>query len=107
MFDSIKNVVEQAIAGNLDSQSLGQAAGAHLDSVSDDQLADHLQTAGSNLQQQGQGDLAQQVTSLIGQLQSNPSEARATIVAFIQNNPQVLQHFAPQFAQGILSRVGV
>lgn len=90
MFDSIKDAVEQAVGG-----------------VGDGELAGHLQTAADNAQQQGQGDIAQQVTGLISQLQQNPGDARTAIVSFVQSNPQVLQHFAPGFAQGILSKFGV
>jgi hypothetical protein len=107
MFDSIKNVVEQAASGKLDPQALASAVEGHLSTVDDGQLAGHLQTAATNLQQQGQGDLAQQAMALVGQLQSNPSDAKAAIVSFVQSNPQILQHFAPEFARGILSRIGM
>lgn len=107
MFDSIKGAVEQAAGGNLDPSQLASAVESHLGSVGNDELAGHLQTAANNAQQQGQGDLAQQVTGLISQLQQNPGDARTAIVAFVQSNPQILQHFAPGFAQGILSKLGV
>lgn len=107
VFDSLKGMVEQAASGNVDQQALGQAANDHVANTDPGELQDHLQTAASNLQQNGQGDLAQQATSLISQLQSNPSEAKNAVVSFIKNNPQVLQHFAPNFAQGILSKLGI
>ncbi|HKU66317.1 MAG TPA: hypothetical protein VJP85_00930 [Candidatus Baltobacteraceae bacterium] len=107
MFDSLKGMVEQAASGNVDPQALGQAASDHVANCDPGELQDHLQTAASNLQQNGQGDLAQQASSLISQLQSNPSGAKDAVVSFIQNNPQVLQHFAPGFAQGILSKIGL
>jgi len=107
MFDDLKNMAEQALGGNLDPQAVEQAAGEHLNSMDNSQIADHLQTAATNLQQQGQGDLAQQAMSLISQVQTNPSGAKDAIASFVSSNPQVLQHFAPGFAQGILSRIGV
>ncbi|HZY97431.1 MAG TPA: hypothetical protein VFE35_10030 [Candidatus Cybelea sp.] len=107
MFDAIKTVAEQAMSGQLDSSAVGQAVSDHLDTVSNDQLSDHLQTAASNLQASGQNDLAQQVTGLVQQISSNPSGAKDTVVSFIQSNPQVLQHFTPDFAQGIASRLGL
>ena len=64
-----------------------------------------MQTAADNLQQQGNGDLGQQAMSLAEQVRSNPSGAKDAVVSFIKNNPQVLQHFAPSFAQGILSKL--
>ena len=105
MFDSIKNAVEQAASGNLDPQALEQAAGDHVASIDNDQLAGHLQTAATNLQGQGQGELAQQAMALISQVQSNPQGAKVAVIAFMKNNPQVIAHFAPEFAQGILARL--
>ena len=107
MFDAIKGFAEQAISGELDSTTVGQAVSDHLDNVDNDRLSDRLQTAASNLQADGQGDLAQQVTGLVQQISANPSGAKDTVVSFIQQNPEVLQHFAPDFVQGIASRLGV
>lgn len=107
MFDSIKGVVEEAAGGNLDPAQLAAAVESHLGTLGDDELAGHLQTAADNAQQQGNPDIAQQVTGLISQLQSNPGDARAAIVSFVQNNPQILQHFAPEFAQGVLAKFGI
>ncbi len=107
MFDNLKNMVEQAASGALDSQSVGGAANDHVNSMDNNELAGHVETAANNLQQNGQNDLAQQAMGLVSQLRSNPSGAKDAVVSFIQNNPQVLQHFAPNFAQGILSKVGL
>jgi hypothetical protein len=38
---------------------------------------------------------------------SNPSSVKNMVVSFIQSNPQVLEHFGPEFAQGIASRLGL
>lgn len=105
MFDSLEKLASQVMGGNIDPQALGQAVSQHLGTLDSDQLSDHLQTAATNLAQNGQGDLAQQATGLIEQIASNPGSATGAVVSFIQNNPQVLQHFAPEFAQGILSRI--
>jgi hypothetical protein len=59
MFDLVKNIAEQA---NLDPSALDQAVTEHLGTLNNNQLSDHLQTAASNLQNSGQGDLASQVT---------------------------------------------
>ncbi len=107
VFDAIKNAAQEMTSGNLDSNKVGQAVSDHLDSVSGDQLSDHLQTAASNLQQNGQSDLAGQVTALVQQISSNPSGAKDTIVAFVTNNPAVLQHFSPDFIAGIASKLGL
>ena len=84
-----------------------QAASQHVNQCDSGELAGHLQTAATNMQQQGQGDLAQQAMNLVSQLRSNPSGAKDAVVAFIKNNPQVLQHFAREFSQGILSKIGL
>jgi len=107
VFDAIKNAAQQMMSGNLDSNKVGQAVSDHLGTVNDNQLTDHLQTAASNLQQNGQSDLAGQVSQLVQQIGSNPSGAKETIVAFVTNNPAVLQHFSPEFVQGIASKLGL
>jgi pyridoxal/pyridoxine/pyridoxamine kinase len=115
MFDDLKSMAEQALAGKLDPQVLasadpqavGQAASEHLGTMDNAEITGHLQTATTNLQLQGQGDLAQQAMALVSQVQSNPSGAKDAIAAFVSSNPQILQHFAPSFAQGILSRIGL
>ena len=106
MFDEVKTMAERAMSGNADPQALEQAASAHIDQMDQGEVSDHLQTAATNLQSQGQPDLAQQALGLVSQLRSNPGGgAKDEVVNFITSNPQVLQHFAPSFAQGILSRL--
>ncbi|MBV8363347.1 MAG: hypothetical protein JO018_04110 [Candidatus Eremiobacteraeota bacterium] len=104
MFDQLKGMAEQVMSGNVDQQQVQQAASDHLDSMDQGEIADHLQTAASNMQNQGQDGLAQQAMGLVSQLKSG-GDAKSAVVQFIASNPQVLQHFAPSFAQGILSRL--
>ena len=106
MFDSIENAIKQATGGNIDPAQLASAVESHLGSLDDGELAGHLQTAAGNAQQQGQGDVARQIVGLVEQLHQNPDDARSAIVSFVRNNPQILQHFAPEFAQGVLSKFG-
>jgi hypothetical protein len=105
VFNSVENMVEQAMLGNLESGLLGRAISDHLGTMNNDQLSGHLQTAASNLQTNGQGGLAQQISGIAQQVASNPSSAKDAVVAFVENNPQVLAQFAPEFAQGIMSRL--
>ncbi|MFY9665983.1 MAG: hypothetical protein WAL67_16745 [Candidatus Cybelea sp.] len=107
MFDAIKNVAEQMMSGNVNSAAVGEAVSNHLDSVGTDGLSDHLQNAASNLQDNGQAGDAQQVAALVEQIRSNPAGAKDAVVAFIQGNPQLLQHFSPEFVQGIASKLGL
>ena len=104
MFDQLKGVAEQVMSGNVDQQQVQQAASDHLDSMDQGEIANHLQTAADNLQNQGQEGLAQQAMGLVSQLQSG-GDVKGEVVRFIASNPQVIQHFAPSFAQGILSRL--
>lgn len=105
MFNNLENMVQQAVSGNVDPQAVEQAANQHVQQLDNGELANHVETAANNLQQQGNNDLAQQAMGLVQQLRSNPSGAKDAVVSFIKNNPQVLQHFAPSFAQGILSKL--
>jgi len=106
MFDQVKTIAERAMSGNVDSEALEQAASDHVSEMDQGEISDHLQTAATNLQNQGQPDLAQQALNLVSQLRSNPGGgAKDAVVSFIASNPDVLQHFAPSFAQGILSRL--
>lgn len=105
MFNNLEDMVQKAVSGNVDPQAVEQAAAQHVQQCDNGELADHMQTAADNLQQQGNGDLGQQAMSLAEQVRSNPSGAKDAVVSFIKNNPQVLQHFAPSFAQGILSKL--
>ncbi len=105
--NDLKNLIGQVTSGNVDRQALGDAASEHVNSMDSGQLTDHLQTAAQNAQQNGQGDLASQIQGVITQAQSNPDAAKGAVVELIKNNPQIIQHFAPQFAQGILGKLGV
>lgn len=108
MFDSIKNLGAQLLGGggSIDPQALEQAVTDHIGNTDAGELGDHLQTAASNLQQQGQGDLAQQAIGIVSKLQSDPAGAKDEAIAFITNNPDIIQHFAPDFAKGILAKLG-
>jgi len=105
MFDEVKSMAQRAMGSDADPQAMQQATSEHLDSMDQGEVSDHLEAAATNLQNQGQGDLAQQAMNLVSQLRSNPGGAKDAVVSFIASNPQVLQHFAPSFAQGILSRL--
>lgn len=87
-----------------DPQALAQAASDHLSQIDSGQLSDHLQTAAQSLQQNGQGDLAQQLLGLAGSA-GNGGSVVSEVTSFISSNPQVLEHFAPDFAQGILGKL--
>lgn len=104
--DGLNNILGQFTSGNVDPQSVANAASQHVSDMDPGQLSDHLQTAASNAQQAGQGDIASQIQAIVGQLQSNPDGAKAAVIDLVRNNPQIVQHFAPEFLQGIAGKLG-
>ena len=107
MFDELKNVAGGLLGGNADPQAIGDAASEHVQNMDPNELGGHLETAAGNLQANGQGDVAQQVLGIASKLQSDPGGARDEAIALVRSNPQILQHFAPGFAQGILGKIGM
>lgn len=108
MFDQLKELAGGALGGgDVDPQAVDDAAADHINTMDGSELGDHLDTAGRNLQQNGQGNLAQQVMSIASQARDNPDAAKSAAIDLVKNNPQIIQHFAPEFAQGILGRLGL
>lgn len=95
----------QDVCGNVDQQTLSQAASDHVQSVSPDELTQHLQTAADNASQNGQEGTAQQITDMISRNASNPQGLKDEVVSLVTNNPQVLQNFLPDFAKSLLARL--
>lgn len=100
----IGNMIERATGGG-DEQSLGQAAEQHLGDMTPEDVNQHLQTAADNANQNGQPDVAQEIEGMISRKQADPEELKTAAVDYIKRNPQVLTHFAPSFAQGLLNRL--
>jgi len=105
MLNNVEGMLQQYTGGGGDTQQLEQATSDHVESMGSDDLVGHLRTAAQNMNQNGQSGMAQQVESMISERQSNPEDLKSAAVSFIRNDPQVLTHFAPSFAQGILNRV--
>lgn len=101
----MEGALKRAVSGEIDSNSLQQATQQHVQSADPQAVANNMQTAASNAQQNGQPDLAQQITSMLQQHKDNPQALKDDLVSLVKNNPQVLQHFEQDFAQKILSRV--
>ncbi|MDQ6825762.1 MAG: hypothetical protein M3Z14_01000 [Candidatus Eremiobacteraeota bacterium] len=107
MFNNLQNMLQQVTGGGADSGAVERAATDHVSSMDSDELTGHMPNAADNLQQDGQGGLAQQLSGIISEKQTDPAGLKDAAVNFIKNNPQVLAHFAPPFAQGLLGRLGV
>ncbi|MBC5824694.1 MAG: hypothetical protein GIW99_00550 [Candidatus Eremiobacteraeota bacterium] len=107
MMNEFGSLLQRVTGGNADPQALEQAATDHVSSMDTDELSGHLQTAAQNAQQNGQGGLAQQITSIVSEKGADPQGLKDAAISFIKSNPQVLTHFAPPFAQGLLNRVNL
>lgn len=105
MFNEMEGALKRAISGEIDSNSLGQAAEQHVQSADAQTVQSNMQTAANNASQNGQPDLAQQITSMLAQHKSDPQALKNDLVTLVKNNPQILQHFEPDFMRNILSRV--
>ncbi len=102
MFQEFEGLLQRVASGEVDLQSIGQAAGQHVNPMDSSELSQHVQTAASNAQQNGDIGIATQLVSLLEQYRSNPDGLKGEVVDLIKNNPQILQHFAPDFAKNIL-----
>ena len=90
-------------AGN--SGAVGQAATDHVSALPAGEVAQNLQTAASNAQANGQPEVANEIGDLITRAESDPEALKSAAISYIEQNPQSLAHFAPSFAQGILSKL--
>ncbi|MDQ2817110.1 MAG: hypothetical protein M3T49_02705 [Candidatus Eremiobacteraeota bacterium] len=105
--NEFSGLLQRVTGGDADPQAVEQAATDHVSSMGSGELSDHMQTAADNARQNGQGDLAQQITGLVSQNGTNPQGLKDAAISLIKSNPQVLTHFAPPFAQGLLSRINL
>ncbi|MFN2528175.1 MAG: hypothetical protein ABR584_05605 [Candidatus Baltobacteraceae bacterium] len=101
---NIQNMIQEATGGE-NVQQLETAARDHISSMDSGDLTQHLQTGANNASQAGQHEVAQELTKMVEQRQVDPQALKDMAVSYIKSNPQVLTHFAPTFAQGILNRV--
>ena len=103
MFDEVKTILSSLDnAGN--AQAVRQAAGDHVQNMNDVQVQEHVQTAADNATQNGDDNAASMFKSLLQAHQSGEGLKQA-LVQQLTSNPQLLEHFAPEFAKAILSRV--
>jgi hypothetical protein len=103
MFGELEGLVRKVTTGEIDQQSVSDAANEQVNSMPHEEVAQHVETAAQNAQQNGQPDLAQQLMQMIQQNGSDPQALKQDVISLISSNPQIIQHFAPEFAQRILS----
>lgn len=105
MFNEVTGLLQQVTSGQVDPQSVSQAANDHVGSMDPSDVSQHLQTAADNANQNGQGDVAQVIIGIIERDGTNIDALKTDAIGLITSNPQILQHFAPEFAQGVLGRL--
>ncbi len=105
MFNEVENMLGRVTTGEVDQSSVGQAASEHIGSMDGSQVQQQLQTAADNASRNGQGDVAQQIAGLISQHGSDPQALKQEAISLVTSNPQILEHFEPAFAKGILGRI--
>lgn len=103
MFQDIETFVGRITTGEIDQQSVSQATTEQVGSMPPQAVAQHVQTAAQNAQQNGEPDIAQQLVQLVSTSGSDPQALKQGVISLISSNPQMLQHFAPEFAQRIMS----
>ncbi len=94
VFQELEGMIQKAATGEIDSASVGDAAGQHVNAMDPTELQQHVQTAANNAQQNGNTSLAQQLFGLLEQYRANPAGLKSEIINLITNNPQILQQFA-------------
>lgn len=102
MFQEVEGFVQKVTTGEIDQQSVGQAASEQVNTMPHEEVAQHVQTAAQNAQQNGQPDVAQQLMQIVQQHGSDPQALKQDVISLISSNPQLIAHFAPEFAQKIL-----
>ena len=100
----IQGLLQQAI-GSGNGDSVAQATSDHIATMDTSEVTQHLQTAADTASANGQPDVASEIQDLLTRAQSDPDSLKAAAIDYVKSNPQVLEHFAPTFAQGILSRL--
>ena len=105
MFGDIENALQKVITGEIDKESVSQAADEQVNNTSHEDLKQQVETAANNASQSGNTNVASQLFTLVQQYEANPQGLKSEVISLISNNPQIIQHFAPEFAQRILSSV--
>lgn len=105
MMNEVEGLLQRVTTGEIDQPAVSQAASEHVSNMSHEQLTQNLQNAAQTAQQNGNEGLAQQIMGLVSQHGSNPQDLKQEAISLISSNPQILQHFEPQFAKDLLNRI--
>ena len=88
MFGDLLGAAEHLLGG-VSAQDVGDVTADHVASMDAGSLVQHLVGSLGNLSDDAQ----------------NPEALKGAVVSFVQQNPQILQQFAPEFLKGILSKL--
>ena len=102
MFNEVEGLVQKVTTGEIDQQSVSVSTQQEVNTMPHEEVVQHVQTAADNAQQNGQSDLAKQLMQMLQQHGTDPQALKQDVVSLISSNPQIIQHFAPEFAQKIL-----
>ena len=102
--NEIESFVRSAVDGSVDPAQLESAADRHVSTMAPQDVAAQLQTAATNAQQNGRPDFAEQLQAIVQQHGVSSESLKDAAVAYVKDNPDVLAHFAPSFAQGIIAK---
>lgn len=105
MMNDVQGLISRVTTGEIDQSSVSNAASDHVSNMSPDEVKQHLQVAAQSAGNNGFSGVAQQIQGLLQQHGSNPQSLKQEAISLISSNPQILQHFAPDFAKGILNKI--
>ena len=105
MFGEVASLLDRFGGGSVEDRASAQeAAEAHVQSLPADEVKDHVQTAADNARSSGQSEIADVLERVLSG-GTSAEDLKAGLISALQRNPQILAHFAPSFAQGILGRL--
>lgn len=102
MFREVEGFVQKVTTGEIDQKSVSDAAAEQVNTMPHEEVAQHVQTAAQNAQQNGQPEIATQLMQMVQQHGTDPQALKQDVISLISSNPQIIRHFTPEFAQRIL-----
>ena len=104
MFDEIKNVALQKLE-NAEPATVSEAVRQEIGAMPPAEVALHAQTVVTNLQQNGNTDLAKELSDLVLAAAQDPDALKRALIQFVEAHPDILKQFAPQLAERIFARL--
>ncbi len=85
--------------------TIQQAVQQHVGSADHAEIQSNLRAAIENAATNGDPGLAAQFAGLLSKQGSNPAGLKAEVISLITDDPGILQHFDPSFANAVLSKL--